>query len=156
MTALELGGAGTEKRHRGDLAASAPVATTAAAAKPPIKADADGIFSLEAGQSTLNGSLQTEKHGNVSNIGFWNDIDDTAVWTLTVTQPGTYAVTARYASPAPSEFLVDAANQTLDAKVLTTGDFSTFQTAALGSLKVQKAGFLQKRAERPLALAMGM
>ena len=120
-----------------DLAASEPVAM---AANPPIKAGADGVFALGADAATLNGALQVEKHGDVSNIGYWDNAGDTAAWTLAVTQPGTYTVTANYASPSASEFTVDAAGQTLDAKVPATGGFTTVQTATLGSLEIQKAG----------------
>ncbi len=83
-----------------DLAASEPSASDASQA---IKADSEGAFTLGADTADLKGALQVEKHGDVSNIGYWDSADDTASWTLDVAQPGTYTVTAQYASPSASE-----------------------------------------------------
>ena len=121
-----------------DLAASDPAPPVVVT--PPIQPAADGSLTLQAEQADLHGRLQTETHGGVTNIGFWDNAADSASWNIAVPRSGAYTVSANYASPSASALTVTAGGQQIDADVTPTGDFSTFRTVTLGTLQMVQAG----------------
>ena len=121
-----------------DLAASNPVPPVVPA--PAVQPAADGSLTLRAEQADMHGQVQTETKGGVTDIGFWDSAADSVSWTINVPQAGAYTVSARYASPTASAFVVEVAGQHLDATVTPTGAFETYQAASLGTMRIAQAG----------------
>jgi alpha-L-fucosidase len=123
-----------------DLEASQPVLV---AGQTPIvvRPDQSGAFALGAELAELHGGLQTEERGGVTNIGFWGNANDWASWTLDVSQPGVYQVTARLATIHDgAEFVVEVAGQKLEGKAPNTGAWETYQNLVLGKVAFKEAG----------------
>jgi alpha-L-fucosidase len=123
-----------------DLAASTPVKPTVEAMA--LTAAPDGTFTLRAQDADTTGAAQTETHGAVTDIGYWDHASDTASWTLKVPQNGAYTVSLTYASPSASGFTVKLGSQSLAATVAPTGDFTTYKTVTLGVLQAPQNGVL--------------
>jgi alpha-L-fucosidase len=103
---------------------------------------ADGSIKLPAEAAELHGSqIQTESHGDVTNIGFWDKPDEWASWSnVKVTKAGAYEISVSVAGPRSTEVTVDVAGQELVGKLTKTGDFETFQPQTLGRVEVKDAG----------------
>jgi len=110
----------------------------------PVRAAADGSFTLPASRAVLHGTrLFYEKGNGRDNIGHWIAADEWVSWELADLPPGRYATEIRYASPSDGRSCaVLCAGQQLDHAVQKTGDWSTFQTFALGTLTVTAGGRL--------------
>jgi alpha-L-fucosidase len=99
---------------------------------------ANGKILLEAETAELSGKLAVEtKSEGKSNIGSWTDAQDTIVWRLRA-QPGTYKVTAEVAAKdAGNRLILDfGKGQKLEVEVPSTGDWSSFRSLEIGSLKL--------------------
>ncbi|MGA2617313.1 MAG: alpha-L-fucosidase [Thermoguttaceae bacterium] len=107
-----------------------------------IKPAAKGSLQLDAEVAELHGSLQVESKGDVPNIGFWDNPQDTASWNkVKFVKPGTYDVEILVASPHEgAELAVVIGDQERSGTVPQTGDFANFQTATLGKITVKQAG----------------
>ncbi len=107
-----------------------------------IKPDRRGNLSLDADAAELHGGgIKVEQHGNISNIGFWDNSSDWASWKVDFTKPGVYKVTAQCALPnGEAEIALEVAGQQLIGKATPTGDWGTFADVAFGTVEIAKRG----------------
>ncbi|MBM3968583.1 MAG: c-type cytochrome [Planctomycetes bacterium] len=104
----------------------------------PVTAEASGTLRLLATNAEIYGkTLVFEPF--FKNLGYWQSVDDRAVWTINVTKPGKHSIRLNYAcdnSTAGNEVVFAVGNQSVKAKVVGTGAWENYQTAILGELKL--------------------
>jgi putative membrane-bound dehydrogenase-like protein len=105
--------------------------------KPEIvHADKDGVYLLLAANCEIYGpTLVFEK--KYGNLGFWENQDDQAVWTVNVAKAGKYAVWLDWACDdacAGKKFLLEAGPNQLTGTVKTTGTWDSYKQAKVGEL----------------------
>ena len=107
-----------------------------------IKPDQGGNLSLDADAAELHGDgIKVEQHGNISNLGFWDNSSDWASWKVDFTRPGAYKVTAQFASiSGETEVALEVAGKQLVGKVMPTGDWGKFADVAFGTVEIAKGG----------------
>ena len=103
---------------------------------------ADGSVALKGAEAALHGgTIRFESDKNC--VGFWTNAGDSASWAFTLDKPGTFSVELTYAcdkGSGGSTFTVAVGGQTLEGKVESTGDWTTFSTLKLGTLELAKPG----------------
>jgi len=101
-----------------------------------IVAESDGTLRLAAIHAEIFGStLVLEKL--YKNLGYWSSLNDRALWTIEVSQPGRYAVQLHYAcakSTAGNTYALDAGGQTLLGKVTSTDSWDNYREALCGEI----------------------
>ncbi|HEV3236830.1 MAG TPA: c-type cytochrome, partial [Gemmataceae bacterium] len=101
-----------------------------------VQAAKDGAYLLLAGNCEIYGpTLVFEK--TYGNLGFWENQEDQAIWTLNVAKPGKYAVWLDWAcddSCAGKKFLLEAGPNQLTGTVKSTGTWDTYKQAKVGEL----------------------
>jgi hypothetical protein len=107
-----------------------------------VKPTPAGWLQLDAEVADLSGSLQVESKGDVPNIGFWDNPQDTASWSkVKFVKPGSYDVDVLVATPHEGvELAIVVGGQEMSGTVPRTGDFAKFQAVALGKITVKQAG----------------
>lgn len=129
-----------------------------ASAQPPVAAEADGSFTLRAGQASLNGEwLFVEKKNTEENIGRWIDAREWVSWNATVAVPGRFTVTALYSTPGGgNNYSVTAGGQKFTAQVQATGGWANVREFPLGEVEITQPGAIpvEVRAEGPLRGAL--
>ena len=83
-------------------------------------------------------------------LRFRTDANDWVEWSLDITQPGRFQVTAEIAAVGGDRFQVILANQTLTARVPNTGDYGRFQQVEVGTVELTSTG-KTRVAVRPIA-----
>jgi alpha-L-fucosidase len=105
---------------------------------------ADGSVSLPAEEAVIRGNTAKCQDSNGhQNIGYWTDKNDWVSWDFQVKTPGKFEVeitTACIPGDAGSEYEVTVAEQTLQGKVESTGDWNTFATHKLGTVTLSQSG----------------
>jgi len=68
----------------------------------------------------------------------WTDPEDYVTWVCRVNTPGTFQVEINYActQPGGSPYVVEVADQRLEAEVESTGSWTNFETKKLGTVKL--------------------
>ena len=119
-----------------DLAASQPVPPPS----PPIRAAADGTFTLTPDAAVIHGDIQAQGDA-VPNLGYWNNPKDTVTWKVYSDVPGTYSVAAKASAPnGATSFVVDAgAGASSPIAVSSTASWDDYK-AVTGTVKVATAG----------------
>jgi alpha-L-fucosidase len=107
-----------------------------------ITPDSKGSLTFGAEDVTLHGSnLKLEEQGGKTNIGYWDKSDEWVSWNARVDKPGAYLVSATIASAnGDAEFVVEAADETISAKVGQTAGWDKFSTTDLGTVQIKQAG----------------
>ncbi len=107
-----------------------------------VTPDAQGHLNFNAEDAALHGQqLQVEERGGKSNIGFWDKADEWIAWDARGAKPGKYQITANIAAGAgDTELAVEAAGQTLTAKVAGTAGWDAFATTDVGGVDVGSTG----------------
>jgi alpha-L-fucosidase len=119
------------------LKVAGPLEITAAI---PVQ-QSDGTIKLAAISATCHGhQIRYESGPERDNIGFWLDPSEWCNWTVQVTKPGEFAVTAEIAATGSGSFHIVAGDQTLQAKAPNTGNYGRFQQVDLGEIKIQQTG----------------
>jgi alpha-L-fucosidase len=115
---------------------------TAANEAAVVLPDAAGDVVLEAGAAELHGSqIRIEQRIDRPNIGFWDSPDDWASWTIKLSEPATYSVTAQCASAVgPTEFVVELDGEALVGNAPDTGSWDDYATVSVGALSVRAPG----------------
>ena len=75
------------------------------------------------------------------NLGFWQSVEDHAVWDVEIPKSGSYRVMLIYACPeesAGNELLLEAAGQTLRKRIESSGDWDSYRSVGLGTLDLRK------------------
>jgi len=98
-----------------------------------------GTITLHARDAEPHGSnIRYEEGGGKDNIGFWTTAEDYVTWVLRVSKGGEFDVEITYActDPGGSEYVVEVGDQKLEAKVESTGSWTSFETKPLGRMKL--------------------
>ncbi len=115
---------------------SAPRRIFAGNVPETIKPVADGTLLLPASACEIFGkSLAYETEH--SNLGYWNESDDYAAWTVDVPAAGKYTVWLDWAclnSSAGNAFVVRSSGNALNGKVEGTGGWETYKQANIGEI----------------------
>ena len=105
---------------------------------------ADGNVHLPAGEAVIHGeTARCQTTDGHENIGYWTDKNNWVSWDFRVTTPGKFDVEISLACNADtpdSEYAVTVAEQTLQGKVESTGDWNKYVTRTLGTIALSKAG----------------
>ncbi len=107
-----------------------------------VAPDAEGNLTLEAAEAELHGEqVRIEQRVERPNIGYWDSAEDWVSWTIKVSEPGTYTLTARCAAAAgATEFLVELNGQALEGEVPQTSSWDDYVEAKLGTLELRTPG----------------
>jgi len=101
----------------------------------------DGTIKLTAIDATCHGQqIRYESGPERDNIGFWLNPSEWFEWTVKVTQPGKFAVSAEIAATGSGSFRIVAGDQSLQAKAPNTGNYGRFQQVDLGELNIGQTG----------------
>ena len=101
----------------------------------------DGTIELAAVNATCHGhQIRYESGPERDNIGFWLNPSEWCDWTVQVTKPGKFAVSAEIAATGSGSFHIVAGDQTLPAKAPNTGNYGRFQEVDLGEIKIDQTG----------------
>ena len=117
---------------------------------PPIPVRGDGA-SLPARKAHIHGKkARLEQRGGKSNVGFWVEPSDYVTWRINVQKAGRYTVKMSYSCPGKSAYRLAVDGQKLNGKLPKTGEWGTFETAVLGTMRLNK-GEMQFKARRTKA-----
>lgn len=117
--------------------------TAVAMPPPPIRQAADGLLTLPAAEAELVGTGIKLEGKEEKNIGYWMKSDDYAMWNAEIAKPGNFDVVMNYScSPASSgsEYSVSAGAESVTSKVAPTANWDDYQSAKIGTLRLEKAG----------------
>jgi alpha-L-fucosidase len=105
-----------------------------------VHSDNAGNYVHTPEDAQLNGSLKTEKYGDESNIGFWDNSNDTAAWKINFPAAGTFKITVSYAATSKSVVHIESPTSKLSLNLSATGGWDRFNQTELGTFKVEKPG----------------
>jgi alpha-L-fucosidase len=104
----------------------------------------DGSIRLRATEAEIEGeTARIESSGLNANIGFWTNARDTVHWKANIARPGTFhvdVVQACAAGTGGTAYTVKIGDQSLAGTVVTTGDWRTYKTVRLGTIKIERPG----------------
>jgi alpha-L-fucosidase len=106
---------------------------------------ADGTITLKAADATIVGATAQLEGTGEPNVGYWTNAADYLTWSVKVTTPGRFSVSLTYAcdpGSAGSTFALSAGASTLNGQTQSTGSWSTYIVAPLGTIDVAQAGTL--------------
>jgi alpha-L-fucosidase len=106
-----------------------------------IKQAPDESITLRARDAETHGAaIRYEQGGGKDNIGFWTNPDDYVTWVCRVHSPGAFQVEITYActQPGGSPYVVEVAEQQLEATVEPTGSWTKFDTRTLGTVTLSE------------------
>jgi alpha-L-fucosidase len=107
---------------------------------PPMQ-DAAGAVALLASEATLHGNtIQYDGGRRKECLGSWTNPDDSAEWTLKITKPGKFTVTAEISSLKASSLEAILGGQSQKATVPATGDYTKFKAVKLGVVEIKTTG----------------
>src|SRR5262249_29906960 len=96
----------------------------------------DGSLLLRSTNCEIYGpTIVLEKQ--YGNLGYWNNHDDQAIWTIKVAKAGKYAVWLDWACDADSagkKFLLQAGPNQLTGNVPSTGSWDVYKQAKVGEI----------------------
>lgn len=95
---------------------------------------------LSADTAIIKGdTLKLEHTRNGSNLGWWRNPNDYAVWKLDIDQSGIYKINGEFATSDATEMILHAAGQQCRFHITATEGWNDFQkTSAEGTLKLEK------------------
>jgi len=101
-----------------------------------------GKAKLDAGRAELHGKgIGTEsKDGGKKNVGFWDDPAAYVTWEVNFPQARTYDVSGRFAATGKGAFLIETGGGKLTGQPPVTGAWDDFETVAIGTIEIGKAG----------------
>ncbi|WP_166831636.1 neutral/alkaline non-lysosomal ceramidase N-terminal domain-containing protein [Thalassoroseus pseudoceratinae] len=99
-----------------------------------VRPDDDGVLKLTATVAEIRGKDITFET-DFSNIGYWHDQGDSAVWQIDLPKPGEYDVYLNFAcvgSAAGNSFRVDGLPNPIVGKVASTGGWDRYRQPKIG------------------------
>ena len=101
-----------------------------------IEASRDGILTLPASAARIYGPrlVLEQKYGN---LGWWENEQDHAVWSIVVPKSGRYRVELDYACASPSAgsaLRMEVADRTLRYRVVATGTWDDYRSTTIGHM----------------------
>ena len=114
----------------------------ATAAAPPVHVNSAGNYDLLAARAETHGdAIQVEGDAGKENLGFWDNPDDWASWTVDFASSGTYEVSAlASAGTGPTAFNMEVSGQKLTVSVPATGSWAAYIHLAVGRITLPKMG----------------
>ncbi|MDH4239629.1 MAG: alpha-L-fucosidase [Phycisphaerae bacterium] len=104
----------------------------------------DGSIVLKASDAVVRGTnARYESGGGKDNIGYWTNPDDYVIWRFKVNKTETFNVAVTLAcatGSGGSEYVLAVGGQELAGTVKDTGDWTSFVTEKLGTVKITKPG----------------
>jgi alpha-L-fucosidase len=108
---------------------------------PGISQDYDGSVVLPAGEATVHGTqLAYETGPERDNLGFWMNPAEWAEWTVAISKPGQFEVSAEIAAPGTASLVIAAGQGKLTGTLKPTGDYGKFRSMKLGRLEIPVSG----------------
>lgn len=105
-----------------------------------------GTVTLAASKAVIHGTeARYEFAQDRDNIGFWGKEEEWVSWDLTASKTGTFTVEVTYAADpgcGGNEFTLAIGDQQVSGKVRSTGGWGTFETEAVGTIRVTQMGDL--------------
>jgi hypothetical protein len=116
--------------------------TVTSSQAPTVSPGPSGEYTLRAADAEIHGSsLRTEDRAGTTNLGYWDDADDWASWTVAFRSPGSYAVVASVAAESQqTSFTVELFGRKLSAEVPVTGSWDSYWDLTVGTVVVSHAG----------------
>jgi alpha-L-fucosidase len=107
-----------------------------------IEPDAQGNVTLSATDANLHGDqLKLEEQGGLPDIGFWDNGSEWISWTVHITKPGTYKVSANTATPTDeAKFVIEVDDQKISATAPATGGWNKFAVTEQGTVEIVQPG----------------
>jgi alpha-L-fucosidase len=109
-----------------------------------VAQDRDGSVTLRANDAEIDGeTARIESSGLNANIGFWTNPRDTVRWKAKIIRPGAFRVEAVQAcetGTAGTAYAVRVDGQEVAGTVIATGDWRTYKTVTLGTIKIERPG----------------
>lgn len=101
---------------------------------PPIVADKDGNFTLDADSAELHGAgIRVESRDGQANVGYWDNSDEWVSWKFNVPAAGKYAVEISTATVNDGgKYIVSVGGKTVSGAVANTGDWGKFALSQPG------------------------
>ena len=117
---------------------------TADDAGKPVAQAADGTITAAAATAEVVGESPVLETGTPPDIGSWADARDHLRWTVHVTRPGPFRVTAAVAWPGQGgpdrSFTVTVRDQSVSGTVPRTASWQDYRPVDLGTVNVAAAG----------------
>ena len=116
-----------------------------------IEADATGRFLLPASACEMFGPQLTFE-SRYRNLGFWSTTDDLAAWTLEVSRPGVYELSAEFSCPESESgdtLLIETRQGTLSWEVPGTGGWEDYERKVLGRVELSSGRVLVSACAAP-------
>ena len=122
-----------------------PGPVVAQALVPVVNPDASGNLDLNASLVQTHGTgINTETNDGKENIGYWDNPDDYASWSVNIPASGAYEVTAIISTTSPqTAFDFSLAGKHLVGNVPNTGEWTKYREISLGTINVSKTGKLE-------------
>ena len=98
------------------------------------------VLHLAAADAVKHGLVRYEAGGDRDNLGYWDNPADWVEWSVVITMPGKFHVTAQIAAPVVEAFTITAGGQSVKGHAPDTGNFTTFQSVDLGTLAITQTG----------------
>lgn len=96
---------------------------------------------LKAEQALLEGTqLRLEEKQGRSNIGYWNDRNESAHWLLSIPEAGEYEFSGEYSATENSVLKLQVNESSLSFRVPHTGSWETPKTVRIGTVLFAKPG----------------
>lgn len=108
--------------------------------KSPATQSQNGVIALRAGDAQLRGGV---KYAGPSDdfIGAWTSPSATVEWTMNVTKPGAYAVTATLGVGSPVSWTLQVGEaQSIQCELSSTGGIKKYKTVELGTVEFNSSG----------------
>jgi alpha-L-fucosidase len=123
-------------RIRGSGLKPAPLVEETAVIEP----DKSGNLMLVADSAEVHGDkLNTEDRDGQSNLGFWDNPAEWASWTVRLSKPGAFEITASIATVNDgSDLLIEAGGNRASKQIEATGDWGNFKTISLGRIDLPR------------------
>jgi alpha-L-fucosidase len=112
--------------------------------KPPVpvvKRDASGAYLLKAEFAEVpDEGVHPEMKDGQTNLGYWDNPQDTVSWNVNFAEPGTYEASAVVAGLSPTSLDINVVADKLTLKPPPTGDYAKFAEVKVGTIRILQAG----------------
>jgi hypothetical protein len=157
--ATKIGIARTQQRSTVSLRITENILLSAG---PLVTQTTRGDLQLNAAQAQIVGQRASLEGETERNIGNWTNAAEYLQWQALVQKPGQFDVSINYALNQDSEgstVSVALDDQSLNTKLTSTGNWTTYRNLKIGSIRVSKAGrvtFTLKPVTKPGVAVMNL
>ena len=110
-------------------------------ANTPLAPDAQGRMTLSPLDAEFSGGMRAEERGGQTNLGYWDNGNDSALWNVKFPAPRKFKVSAACATENDGcEFVIEIGDQRLTGRAAKTGGWDDFVAVDLGLVEIKAAG----------------